>query len=199
MGYEKNNPGARTSIIKVRKWFITSPAMLSATILLMAGIYFGSSRGFGDFLLSIPLLPILFAVALGLTAWSARLRAERPKALVACALICLTPLAYYFSYGITQRIGFLIWAPLHYRQLADAYGKNGIVMGWDTWGWAAGATSSYLVVDTEDQLESEARAKRWTTQVGETCGLWEARRMWPRLYIVTTYTDCPYQGVPPAN
>jgi len=72
-------------------------------------------------------------------------------------------------------------------------------MGWESWGMAGQDTFSYLVTDTEDRLASKERADKWTRQIGQSCGLWEARRMWPRLYIVTTYTDCPYDGVEPAN
>lgn len=60
-------------------------------------------------------------------------------------------------------------------------------------------TFSYLVVDTEDRLRSKARVDQWTKQIGQICGLWEERRVWPRLFIVTTYTNCPYDGVEPAN
>lgn len=60
-------------------------------------------------------------------------------------------------------------------------------------------TSSYLVVDTEDRLKLKARADQWTKQLGQSCGIWEKQRVWPKLYIVTTYTNCPYEGVEMAN
>ena len=77
--------------------------------------------------------------------------------------------------------------------------NNGVVKGWDSWGMAGQDTFSYLVADTEDRLGSKARAAQWTKQIGQSCGIWEQRRVWPRLYIVTTYTNCPYDDVKPAD
>jgi hypothetical protein len=180
-------------------WFAKSPALCFAMLFLLAGAYFGSSRDFGNFLFSIPILPLLLLAALTATVWAARLRVERARVIVACTLICLTPPTYHFSYELVQRIDFLFWAPTHYRLLAQASKKDGIIMGWDSWGIAGQDTFSYLVTDTEDRLGSKERADKWTKQIGQSCGVWEARRMWPRLYIVTTYTNCPYDGVEPAN
>jgi hypothetical protein len=114
-------------------------------------------------------------------------------------LICLTPLVYLSAYGTAQRIRFLLWAPAHYRQLAQASEKDGIITGWDSWGMAGEDTFSYLVVDTQDRLGSKARADQWTKRIGQSCGMWHEQRMWPKLYVVTTYTDCPYDGVRPAG
>jgi len=179
--------------------FAKNPAVCLAMLLLLAGAYFGSSRDFGAFLLSIPVLASLFFGAVIAAVWAIRNNAERVHLLAAWALICLTPLAYLFSYGPVQQIRFLLWAPAHYRQLTEASKKNGIVMGWQSWGMAGQDTSSYLVVDTEDRLRSKARADQWTKQIGQSCGLWEERRVWPKFYIVTTYTNCPYNGVEPAS
>ncbi len=176
-----------------------NPAVCLAIVVLLAGGYFGSSRDFGSFLLSIPIMAILFLGAIIAVVWVESRKAERASVLMACALICLTPLAYLSSYGLVQQIRFLLWAPAQYRQLVEASEKNEVVMGWDSWGMAGQDTFSYLVADTEDRLGSEARAAQWTKQIGQSCGLWEQQRVWPRLYIVTTYTNCPYDGVEPAN
>ena len=180
-------------------WLFRTPAGLFATILLLAGAYFGSSRDFGLFLISVPVLGILFIVAIIAASWASRTQTERARAMAAFALICLSPLAYIGSYGITQRIRFLIWAPAHYRQLVQASKRDGIITGWDSWGMAGEDTFSYLVVDSTDRLGSKARANQWTKQIGQSCGLWQVQRMWPRLYVVTTYTNCPYDGVAPAG
>lgn len=181
------------------RWSAKSPAVCLAALLLVAGAYFGSSRDFGSFLLSIPILALLLLGAFVAAVRAAIIKAERAGVLMAWALICLTPLAYFFSYGVVQQIRFYFWAPAHYRQLAEASKTNGIVMGWDSWGMAGQDTFSYLVVDTEDRLKSRARVDQWTKQIGQSCGLWEERRVWPRLYVVTTYTNCPYDGIEPAN
>jgi hypothetical protein len=60
-------------------------------------------------------------------------------------------------------------------------------------------TFSYLVVDTQDRLGSKARADQWTKGIGQSCGLWQTQRVWPKFYVVTTYTNCPYDGVQPAG
>jgi hypothetical protein len=169
-----------------------------ATLFLLAGAYFGSSRDFGPFLFSIPVLGLLFLTTIVATIWASAIKMERKRAAVALVLICLTPLAYFCSYGLTQRIRFLLWAPAHYRQLEQASEKNGIIMGWDSWGMAGQDTFSYLVVDTQDRLASKAHADQWTKQIGQSCGLWQVQKMWPRLYVVATYTNCPYDGVEPA-
>jgi hypothetical protein len=180
-------------------WSAKSLAVRLAMLFLIAGAYFGSSRSLGAFLFSIPILALMLLGALVATARASLRRVERPCAILACTLICLTPIAYHFSYGLVQRIDFLLWAPSHYRKLAQASKKDGIVMGWDSWGMAGQDTFSYLVADTEDRLGSKERADEWTKQIGQSCALWEAQRMWAKLYIVTTYTNCPYDGVEPAN
>ena len=176
-----------------------APAVIFAALFLLAGGYFGSSRDFGWFLVSIPALALLLVCALVATVWTACLKGQRGRAMTALALICLAPLIYLCAYGVTQRVRFLLWAPAHYRQLAQAAKADGIIAGWDSWGMAGEDTYSYLVVDTQDRLGSKARAGQWTKQIGQSCGLWQAQRMWPRLYVVTTHTDCPYDGVPPAG
>jgi hypothetical protein len=180
-------------------WLYRVPAVVLATLFLLAGAFFGSGRDLVRFLFSIPILPLLFLSAVIATIWATLIKAQRGRALVAWALICPTPPAYFCSYGIVQQTRFLLWAPAHYRQLEQASKTDGIIMGWDSWGMAGEDTFSYLVVDTQDRLGSKARAERWTKQIGQSCGLWQAQRMWPRLYVVTTYTDCPYDGVEPAN
>ena len=173
-----------------------SPAVVFATLLLLAGAYFGSSHDFGSFVLSIPTLGLLFLGAVATAAWA---ESKRRRPWVALALICLTPLVYLCSYGVAQQIRFLLWAPAHYHKLAKSSEKDGIVMGWDSWGMAGEDTFSYLVVDTQNRLGSKARAAQWTKRIGQTCGTWQEQRVWPRLYVVTTYTNCPYDGVAPAG
>lgn len=180
------------------KWFARNPAFCLAVLFLLAGAYFGSSRSFGSFLFSIPILALLLLGAFVAAVRATIIKAERVGLLMTWALICLTPLTYSFSYGLVQQIRFFLWAPAHHRQLAEASKKNGIIMGWDSWGIAGQDTFSYLVVDTEDRLYSKARVDGWTKQIGQSCGIWEKQRVQPRLYIVTTYTNCPYNGVEPA-
>jgi hypothetical protein len=178
-------------------WLATSPAVMLALIFLLAAAYFGSSRGFGHFLFSIPTLPFLFLCALAAAIWATTKKAQRKRAAVAWAVIAATPLVYVSSYYIVQHVRFLVWAPLHYSLMAEALKKDGIVQGWDSWGMAGSDTFSYLVVDKQDRLRSKSRSEEWTKEVGQSCGLWQADRMWPKIYVVTTYTDCPYDGVEP--
>jgi hypothetical protein len=180
-------------------WLFRVPAVAIAAIFLLAGAYFGSTRDFGAFLISLPALSLLFCGTLIATVWAACIRAQRRRAYVAMALICLTPAIYLGSYGALQRIRFLFWAPAHYRELAQASRRDGIIMGWDSWGMAGSDSFSYLAVDTEDGLQSKVRAAQWTKAIGQTCSLWQAQRMWPKLYVVTTYTNCPYDDVQPAG
>jgi len=172
-----------------------SGALAFAAVFLVAGFYFGSTRDFGAFLISVPLLGLTFFGALIPTSWTTCINAQRQHALVAWTLIILTVPTYFMSYGITQRVRFLIWAQGRHDQLAQVSRKNGIVTWWDGWGMAGQDTDSYLVVDTKDQLASPSRAEQWTKEIGQTCGIWRTQRMWPRFYIVATYTNCPYEGV----
>ena len=180
-------------------WLTRSPAVCLAMMLLLAGAYFGSSRDFGNFLLSIPVLAFLLLASVFAAIHTTIAKTQRRYGPTVWTLICLSPLAYLFSYGPVQQVRFLLWAPAHYRQLTEASKKNAIVMGWDSWGMAGQDTFSYLVVDTEDRLGSPARIVQWTKQIGQSCGLWEEQRVWPKLFIVTTDTNCPYDGVEPAN
>jgi hypothetical protein len=177
------------------RWPTRNNAAWLAALLLLGATYFGSSRNFGLFLLSLPVLGTLLVAALVASAFNTAGRACRQATLL---LICLSPIAYFCSYGFAQHIRFMLWAPAHYRQLTEASDKDGIIMGWDSWGMAGQDTFSYLVVDTKDQLKLPARRAAWSKQVGQSCGLWEARKMWPKLYVVTTYTNCPFDGVDPA-
>ena len=168
-----------------------------AFVLLLAAAYFGSSRGFGHFLLSILVLPSLFVCALVGTIWASIMKAHRTRAVAAAAIIVAVPFVYLSSYPIAQRIRFMFWVPTHYSLLREMMKKDGIVQGWDSWGMAGSDTFSYLVVDKQDRLGVKSRAKEWTSEVGQSCGLWQADRIWPQLYVVTTYTNCPYDGVEP--
>jgi hypothetical protein len=178
-------------MLKRLAWFFRVPAVAFATMFLLAGAYFGSTRHFGAFLISLPVLPLLFLCALVAAIWAACIPAQRRRAFAALALICLTPMVYWGSYGTLQRIRFLVWAPTHFRELADASARDGIITGWDSWGMAGSDSFSYLAVDRQDRLQSKARAVQWTKEIGQTCDLWQAQNMWPKIYIVTTYTNRP--------
>jgi hypothetical protein len=175
------------------------PAVGFATVFLLAALGFGATRDFGALLLSILILPLLLLVAVAATIWAARLKAQRRGAAVAAALICLAPLAYWTASQTRDRARFMVWAPWHVAALSRALGRDGIVMGWDSWGFAGTDNFAYLAVDTQDRLGDKARAAQWVKALGQTCGIAEAQRMWPKLYVVTTYTNCPFAGVEPAG
>ncbi|MBV8647378.1 hypothetical protein [Paludibacterium sp.] len=48
-------------------WLCRGPAVIFATLFLLAGAYFGSSRDFGTFLSAIPVMAPLFLSALAAT------------------------------------------------------------------------------------------------------------------------------------
>jgi hypothetical protein len=183
----------KLSMLKRLAKLFSSPAVIFSSVFLIAGAGFGSTRDFGFFLLSIPTLPILFLIALVATVWASFAKVAPRRAAIAWVLICLTPLAYLGAYGMVQRVRFALWAPAHFRALAQSVQKSGVIMGWDNWGMAGSDTSSYLVVDTQDRLGSKGRPDQWTKEIGQTCGIWQVQKMWPKLYVVTTYTDCPYK------
>ena len=186
-------------LLKSWSWWAKSPAVCLSMLLLLAAAYFGASRDFGRFLLSIPILACLLLSAVVASVRASIKKVEQIRGLAAWSFIGLAPLAYLMSYEPVQQLRFLLWAPAHYRQLAEASKGNGIVMGWESWGMAGQDTFSYLVTDTQDRLGSKARVDQWTKQVGQSCGLWKEQRVWPKFYIVTTYTDCPYGRVEPAE
>ncbi len=99
------------SMMKKLAWLWRAPAVVLATALLLAGSYFGSTHDVGAFLLSIPILALMFIGALGATVWAGSIKSQRGRAFVALALICLTPLAYVCAYGAKQEVRFLLWAP----------------------------------------------------------------------------------------
>lgn len=171
-------------------------AVAFAAIFLIVGLRFGSTHDFGAFLLSVPLLGLTLLGALISTIWTTRITAQRRYAMLAWALIVLTVPSYFMSYGLSQRVRFLIWAQAHHDQMVQTSKKDEIVTWWDGWGMAGQDTDSYLVVDTKDRLGSKSRAEQWTKEIGQTCGIWTTQRMWPRFYVVATYTNCPYDGVP---
>ena len=172
-------------------------AVFLATLLFFAAAYFGSSRDFGAFLLQFLALPSLFLAVVAAILLS---KPSYSHQFIAWALIGLAPFAYHFcSYQLVQQVRFCLWAPAHELLLAEASKRDGIIMGWDSWGMAGEDTFSYLVVDTQDRLTSTSRIMQWTKQVGQTCGIWEKSRVRAKLYLMTTYTDCPYDGIAPAD
>ena len=170
-------------------------AVVFAAIFLLAGLYFGATREFGAFLLSVPVMGLTFFGALILTIWTSRITTQRRQALVAWMLIVLTVPSYFMSYGLTQQVRFVIWAQAHHDLFVQASRKNGIVTWWDGWGMAGQDTDSYLVVDTEDRLGSKSRVEQWTREIGQPCGIWQTQRVWPKFYIVATNTNCPYNDI----
>ncbi len=100
--------------LKRLAWLYSSPAVIFATLLLLAGAFFGSSRVLLFFLWSLPTLGLLFLCSFVATVWATCAKNERGAA-VARLLMCLTPLAYLCSYGMAQNLRFLLWAPAHYR------------------------------------------------------------------------------------
>ncbi|WP_353230203.1 hypothetical protein [Novosphingobium sp.] len=188
------NPRKKT--LSFRRWssFVTSAPVFDGLLLLLAAAYFGSSRNLLAFLLSIPVLIYLFLESLIAAMRAAIIKSDHTRMWLAWALIFLAPLAFIYSYKPVQQIRFLLWAPSHYSQLAEASKKDGIVIEWDVWGMAGQETSSYLVVDTEDRLLTKTRADKWAKQIGQSCDFWEGQGVWPKFYIVSTSTDCPYEG-----
>ncbi len=171
-----------------------APAVGIATLFLLAGGYFGASRDFGAFLLAIIVLPLLLVIAVAATIWAASVKAQRRGALAALVLICLTPLVYFAAGKLRDRVRFMAWAPFHAVQLSRAMGQDRILMLWDDWGMAGTDNFSYLAVDTQDRLGDSMRAEQWRKALGQTCKVADAQRMWPKVYVVRTYTDCPFEG-----
>jgi hypothetical protein len=171
-----------------------SASIVSAAMLLAAGFYFGGSRDFGAFLLGIIALPILLlAVLTSLAIEFARKRADG-KTGIAIVIALASPVAFHVSAPLKDRAALYIWASMHRAQLSQAMRKDGIVLGWDSWGLAGSGNDSYLVVDRADAIGSFGAAERWRKRLGLSCQIVDSQRMWSRLYLVTTY-NCPFDGV----
>lgn len=67
-------------------------------------------------------------------------------------------------------------------------------MGWASWGMAGSENDSYLVSARSLNLNSSNEAEQWIRKLKLDCPIVDARVMWPRLYLVTTY-NCPLDGV----
>jgi hypothetical protein len=178
--------------------FYKSPAVATACLFLLAGVYFVASRDFGVWLIAIFVLPVLLAIVGIFTAVEAIQRKNKKAALIAFAIIVATPLAAYMAAQFKDRVRFLVWVPAHFSELSRTINKDGIVTAWDGWGMAGMENDSYLVVDTKDRLLAKGETGQWLRRVSQSCEIVDTKRMWTRLYIVTTY-NCTFEGVKSAN
>ena len=177
-------------MIDLAKRMLPSPALFAPLVLCIAAILFGFSRDFGWFVLSLCMLPLLFLLAL-LCSVFALVDPERGRAaLWAPILIIIAPLLYLGIGANRDRIGFAGWAILHSGILLEAPGRDGIVIDWASWGMAGSDNDSYLVADPDDALTTVSAAEAWRKRHHFDCEIVDTSRMWPRLFIVTTY-NCP--------
>ncbi|WP_114229094.1 MULTISPECIES: hypothetical protein [Sphingomonas] len=158
MQYLSDDVGDVTRPSALMQWrrFSSRPEIKAAILLLLACLFFGSSRDFGAFLLSIPVLIGLGLLALGfvIAAWFEG--EDRPSLLLSCLLIAAAPVTFSHAYGAFERVSFYAWAMNHREELRAASRRDGLVIRWDSWGFGSG-TDAYLLVDTKDRLRTEER------------------------------------------
>lgn len=182
-------------MLVLRKRPYQSAPIVSAVLLLLAGIYFGGNRDFGAFLLAIVVLPALLLAVLVCLGIELVRRGDAKEIGIAAVIALVSPLAFYASAHLKDRAEFYIWAVTHRAQLSHDMQKDGIIMGWASWGMAGSENDSYLVVDRGDVIGSPNAAEGWRKRQGLSCQIVDTQKMWPKLYIVTTY-NCPFDGIP---
>jgi hypothetical protein len=174
-------------------WY-RSASILSATLLLLAAICFGGSRDFGVFVLGLFLLPMLLVSALSFLAIACASPAGRKRVRVAAVILITSPFAAYIAAHLHDEAEFLVWGLTHPERLSQAMHKDQIVTGLDDWGMAGSSNFSYLISDTSDPPATLVSAERWRKRMRLDCEIVRSQKMWPRLYIVTTF-NCPFDGI----
>jgi hypothetical protein len=173
---------------------LPGPTLSAPLALCAAAIFFGFSRDFGCFMLSLCVLPLLFLLALLCTAFVWTRPEPGRAALWASILIVVAPLLYLGVGANRDRIGFAGWAMLNGGILMEAPGRDGIVIDWASWGMAGSGNDAYLVADPGDAIGTIPAAEAWRKRHHFACEIVDTSRMWPRLYIVTTY-NCPLDAI----
>jgi hypothetical protein len=174
-------------------WY-RSASILSAMLFLLAEVYFGGSRDFGAFVLSFFVLPMLLLPALVFLAVACAKQVGRKRVWVAAAIIIAGPFAAYIAARLHDNAKFLVWGLAHHQQLSQAGRKDQVVMGWEDWGMAGSSNFSYLISDTSDSPATLVAAEQWRKRMRLDCEIVRSQKMWPRLYIVTTF-NCPFDGI----
>lgn len=169
---------------------LPGPVLFAPLALCAAAMFFGFSRDFGCFLLSLFVLPLLFLLALLCSAFVLTRPEPGRAALWASLMVAVAPLLYLVVGAHRDRIGFAGWAMLNGGILMEAPGRDGIVVDWAGWGMAGSENDSYLVADPRDAIATAPAAEAWRKRHHFVCEIVDTSRMWPRLYIVTTY-NCP--------
>jgi len=93
---------------------------------------------------------------------------------------------------IHDYLAFWAWYPTHHRLIDDYRARDGIVMTWDSWGFAGGGNDSYLVSNPSDSISNTEAATLWTYRLEHACEVVDVKRMIRGVYILTTY-NCPLQ------
>ena len=171
------------------------PSIISALLLLLAATYFGGNRDFGAFLLGILVLPALCLAFLVCSGIEIARKGDATRVAIAAMIALISPLAFYASAHLRDHLAFYTWAITHSGQLDKAMQNDGIVTGWASWGIAGSDNDSYLVADRADSIGSLDAAERWRKRHGLSCEIVASKRVWPRLYLVTTY-NCSFDEAP---
>ena len=176
---------------------LRSPAMILSIVLCCGALTLGLTRDLLVILLGLVSLPLLFIVAIvRCTIYRDDPLGGNVKAW-APVLIALSPVILFGTGAVRDRITFAGWALTHPAILFADDQRDGIIRDWDSWGFAGSGNDSYLVADPYDAIGTPAGTAAWRRRHAQQCEIVDTQRMWPRLYIVTTY-NCPLDGSYPA-
>jgi hypothetical protein len=167
------------------------PAALIAIVIFALG----QSRDIGVYIEAILLAPALL-ILLGIGATSMystyKIPSRRRECYWAMAIMLATSLGTYFYVQFRDPVRFLVWAPFHRDLLKQAPDQDGIITWWDGWGLAGMENDSYLVRAGNDRLTTYDEANVWAQRLGLSCKIVWGERVWPKLYVVTTY-NCGFE------
>jgi hypothetical protein len=169
--------------------------VISATLLLLAAIYYATRQDFGSYLSMFVVLPSLLCIVLLCIYQANQLGGAKNAVRAATVLALLSPVAMVATWYLKNPIAFYRWSTTHAALLAQDSGKDHVIAGWRSHVW-----DDYLIRDTADSSSSVDDAEKWRQRMHLDCEIVGSQKVAHELYIVTTY-NCPIPGVslPPAS
>lgn len=173
----------------VRRWRL-APLVTFLAILSTAGPlgYFG--RDVAIFLPAVMFyLPLIAAICLILLVLAifADPGDARRTALASLAVIVLSTPAIFLGFAREHdQIAFLFWSQSHRALLNSWTAKRGLIVNWDSWGFANINTDAFLISAPSDAVgDAEAIAATSIPCLEPDCFIDEGERMAPGLFIVS--------------
>lgn len=174
----------------VRERFNNSDVVLSF-IFFICCLYYGFSRDFAIFILSLFIFICLFLSASVVTIYKFKQKKSARNLLISIFLIILAPVAATISTKFYLYKAFYQWVLFHPVQFMDVKAQEGFLQEIDSWSFKDMYTPLMLASSQHYDLTVSDDLKLWKAENGIVCDIAQVYKIYPKIYLIKPFEMMP--------